>query len=393
MDPAGTASPYPEPVAASALRSLWAEPRPADAAGPTRRDAIVVAALVVWSLAELVLRDTLAPRPLVVVAAAAVIAPVPWRRVHPLVAVGVAFGTLTLVDVGRLVDDGSPGLLLNSTAATLALTYALVRWGSGREIAAGACFVLAWLPVTTTVDSTNAANTVGAYGFFLTAGALGAAFRYYATVRDRDVEQAKSQEREQLARDLHDTVAHHVSGIAIQAQAGRAVAAVHPEKVVDTLASIEDAATRTLTELRAIVGVLRTSDDAELAPQHGVADVEQLATDASARPIVHVTRSGALDDLGPAVGAALYRLAQESVTNARRHATRVDVVVTGEPDHVRLTVDDDGTPSTGGRPPAGYGLIGMEERASLLGGTFSAGPVDGRGWRVEVTLPRTARAR
>lgn len=382
-------------MAATALRSLWAEPRPVDAAGPTPRDWIVVAALVVWSVAELLLRDTLAPRPLVVLAAVAVIAPVPWRRVHPLAAVGVAFGTLTAVDLARLVD-GSPGLLLNSTGTTLVLTYALVRWGSGREVAGGFCFVLAWLPVTTTVDATNAANTIGAYGFFLTAGALGAALRYYATVRARDVDRAKSQEREQLARDLHDTVAHHVSGIAIQAQAGRAVAATHPERVVDTLASIEDAATRTLTELRAIVGVLRAADAVELAPQPGVDDVEQLATDSSASPQVTVTRSGDLDDLGPAVGAAIYRLAQESVTNARRHArhaTQVTVAIAGEPDRVRVTVDDDGTAGVGGRSPAGYGLVGMEERASLLGGTFSAGPAAGRGWRVEATLPRARRPR
>lgn len=382
-------------MAATALRSLWAEPRPADATGPTRRDWLIVAVLAVWSLAELVLRDTLAARPLVALAALAVIAPVPWRRVHPVAAIGVAFGMLTVVDAIRLLDDGTPGLLLNSTAATLLLTYALFRWGSGREVATGFFFVLVWLPVTTTVDAETAANTVGAYGFFLTAGALGAAMRSYAAVRARDVDRAKAQEREQLARDLHDTVAHHVSGIAIQAQAGRAVAATHPERVVDALASIEDAATRTLTELRAIVGVLRTSDDLERAPQPGVADVERLATDAS-HPHVTVSLSGDLDDLGPAVGPAVYRLAQESVTNARRHArhaTQVSVAVVGEAEGVRVTVEDDGTPAVGGRSPAGYGLIGMEERATLLGGTFQAGPVDGHGWRVEATLPRARRPR
>ncbi|WP_309228490.1 sensor histidine kinase, partial [Streptomyces lunaelactis] len=152
--------------------------------------------------------------------------------------------------------------------------------------------------------------------------------------------EAKAREREQLARELHDTVAHHVSGIAIQAQAGRAIAASHPERAIEALAIIEDAATRTLTELRAIVGVLRATQDTEFAPQPGVAEVEQLATDGQTRPCVEVTLFGEFDDLSPAVGAAIYRLAQESITNARRHArhaTQVTVAVTGDADQVRLT--------------------------------------------------------
>src|SRR3954465_10629245 len=189
-------------------------------------------------------------------------------------------------------------------------------------------------------------NRIGAYGFFLFAAALGAAIRYRTKIHIRDIDQAKAREREQLARELHDTVAHHVSGIAIQAQAGRAVAASQPERAVEALAVIEDAATRTLTELRAIVGVLRATQGTGFAPQPGVAEVEHLATGAKTRPCVEGTLSGEFDDLSPAVGAAIYRLAQESVTNARRHArhaTRVVVAVTGEADGVRLTIDDDGS--------------------------------------------------
>jgi signal transduction histidine kinase len=238
---------------------------------------------------------------------------------------------------------------------------------------------------------------VAGYGFFLFAAALGAAIRYRQKVRIRDIDQARAREREQLARELHDTVAHHVSGIAIQAQAGRAIAASHhPERAVEVLAVIEDAATRTLTELRAIVGVLRASQDTDFAPQPGVSEVEQLATDGQTYPCVTVTLSGEFDDLSPAVGAAIYRLAQESITNARRHArhaTQVTVAVTGDADQVRLTIDDDGSSSAGGRAPAGYGLVGMRERASLLGGTFHAGPIAERGWRVEAVLPRSGTPR
>ena len=104
-----------------------------------------------------------------------------------------------------------------------------------------------------------------------------------------------------------------------------------------------------------------------------------------------MTLFGQFDDLSPAVGAAIYRLAQESITNARRHArhaTQVTVAVTGDADRIRLTIDDDGSSGSGGRAPAGYGLVGMQERASLLGGTFHAGPAAERGWRVEAVLPR-----
>ena len=375
-----------------ALRSLWAEPRPANPPGPLPRDWVLVAVFGCWAAVEAALRQGMAPLPLLLIAVLAAVAPLPWRRVHPLMATAVAFGTLTAVDLVRILT-GPPGALPSSISATLVLTYALFRWGSGRQATAGLGVILVWLPVTTVADPTSLAETVAAYGFFLFAAALGAAARYRARVRLRDIDEAKAREREQLARELHDTVAHHVSGIAIQAQAGRAIAASDPERAIEALATIEDAATRTLTELRAIVGVLRAPQHTAFAPQPGLAEVQQLATDGPTHPCVEVTLAGELDDLSPAVGAAIYRLVQESITNTRRHArhaTRVAVAVTGDADQVRVTVDDDGSSSgTAGRTHAGYGLVGMHERATLLGGTFHAGPNAGRGWRVEANLPRT----
>ncbi|WP_315097274.1 sensor histidine kinase [uncultured Cellulomonas sp.] len=377
------------------LRVLWAEPRPANPPVRISRDWALVAVLTVWSVAEAVLRDVLAPLPLVLLAALAVVAPQLWRRTRPLGAVAVCFGTLTVVDLVRILT-GSEGGLLTSTSAALVLAYSLFRWGAGREAVTGLGVILVWLAVTTVADPTSLPDAVGAYAFFLFSAALGAAIRYHARARTRDIDVAKTREREQLARELHDTVAHHVSGIVIQAQAGRAVATSYPEQAVEALVTIEGAATRTLAELRTMVGVLRASQDAQFAPQPGVADLERLASDLAARPHVRVTLSGELTDLSPAVGAAIYRLAQESVTNARRHArhaTRVTVAVVGDADGVRLTVDDDGAPSAADGPAAGYGLVGMQERTTLLGGTFQAGPTTDRGWRVQATLPRTGTAR
>ena len=141
-----------------------------------------------------------------------------------------------------------------------------------------------------------------------------------------------------------------------------------------------------------MVGALRQGEEPNLAPQRGVADIERFAHSAGDRPRVDVELSGDLDDLGPSVEAAIYRLAQESITNAirhARHATRINVCVAGDDDCVRLTVRDDGdpTPFSAGSS-AGYGLVGMTERTKLLGGTLEAGSSPDRGWTITAVLPR-----
>src|SRR5215213_10679342 len=150
-------------MATSALHALWAEPRPTNAPGRGPRDWALVAALICWSLVEVVLRQAawtsanLAPRPLLLLATLAVLGPLLWRRTHPLVAVAVCFGTLTIVDSVRILTGS--GALLSSIAATLILAYALFRWGSGREAAIGLGVILLWQPVTTVADPTGLVGT------------------------------------------------------------------------------------------------------------------------------------------------------------------------------------------------------------------------------------------
>ncbi len=146
-----------------------------------------------------------------------------------------------------------------------------------------------------------------------------------------------------------------------------------------------------------MVRVLRNQEPAEFTPQPGVADIDRLAADSGrVGPHVDVVLSGDLAGLPSAVDTALYRMAQESVTNALRHAraaSRVDVRVTGDPASVSLRVLDDGEPTPPRDVPVGgFGLVGLAERAALLGGTFHAGPCAGRGWAVDVTLPRVVPA-
>src|SRR3954451_19376507 len=166
-------------MATSALRSLWAEPRPTNAPDRGPRDWALVAVLVGWSVVEVVLRQDLMPRPLLVLYALAVIGPLLWRRTHPLVAVAVSFGTLTIVDIVRILT-GSQGAPLNSTAAALIMAYALFRWGSGREAASGLGVILLCHPTPFAADPMSLWATAAGYAFFLSAAALAAAIRYRA---------------------------------------------------------------------------------------------------------------------------------------------------------------------------------------------------------------------
>ena len=126
------------------------------------------------------------------------------------------------------------------------------------------------------------------------------------------------------------------------------------------------------------------------APQPGLADIERLARGVGGWPRVDVQVAGDFAALSPGLGVALYRIAQESVTNAVRHArdaTRITVRVADEDEQVRLTVRDDGAAGPTGHTQPRYGLLGMAERASLLGGTLQAGPDADGGWTVSALLP------
>jgi len=375
----------------NAVRSLWAEPRAPHP--PTRvwRDWVLVAVLASTAVLEGVFRDQVVWRPVALVLAVGLVFTLLWRRTHPLAVVAVVFGALIVLDIATLIGTDDPVGLYTMVFVVL-LPYSLVRWGSGREVGIGLAIILVALILGTVSDFTGVLDAVIGSMFLLFPATLGASVRYWASSRLRELDQVKLREREQLARELHDTVAHHVSAIAIRAQAGRVVAASRPEAAMDALAVIEEEASRTLAEMRIMVGGLRDDGAAALAPQPGVADLERLARSVGDRPRVEVDLSGDLEDLAPSIGTAIYRIAQESITNAVRHArqaTRIDVRVAGDDDCVRLTVHDDGQAGSP-RNSLGYGLVGMTERAMLLGGSFEAGPGPDRGWTVEAVLPKVA---
>ena len=254
---------------------------------------------------------------------------------------------------------------LVTTAYFLILVYAVFRWGTGRAWVGAAAILAVSSTVSFVLGSTTAGDVIGGLGVLVATVTLGVAFRWRAGARARELDRVKLVEREQLARDLHDTVAHHVSAIAIQAQAGTAVAATNPDAAAAALRTIEREASRTLAEMRSIVRVLRNGDDAERAPGPGLADLGALARTEPGSPVVAVQVAGDVEAVPPTIAAAVYRVAQEGVTNARRHArnvTRVDVRVQVDDAGIRLDVHDDGEPATSVSP--GFGITGMQERAT-----------------------------
>ena len=323
-----------------------------------------------------------------------------WRRSWPLLALIVPLVVRVVWGAGDILVGvvwGAEGSLVAVDLSLMVLTYALLRWGAGRAIAIGAGFIAVAVVVRLVGDwSAGASWLLGASILdaslrWLAPAAAGYVFRVRDEATRSRVRDARRSERVEIARELHDTLAHHVTAIAIQAQAARAVAPTRPEAAIEALSTIEEAASRVLVEMRATVGALRDGGEAERVPVRSVEDLAGLASQGDGAPIdVHIA-----DDLGPlapTVEAGLFRVAQEAVTNAQRHARhaqRITVRLTPEGNGVALVVADDGRPGRAGVP--GFGLVGMKERAELLGGRLSAGPAPEGGWRVEAVLPRGLR--
>ncbi|MEV8634855.1 sensor histidine kinase [Streptosporangium sp. NPDC051023] len=374
------------------LRSVWNEPRPADPPPRGWRDWVFAGVLVPVVLLEGILRPDLPWRVVSVAVTVGLVPTLLWRRARPLLMVLIVFAVTNLAPL--LMGGASPETY--TLAYVLVLLYSLFRWGSGREAVIGLTAMIVAVSLSLFSGRLAPGDTVGAFVVVFSSVTLGGALRYRAGARARELDQIKLLERERLARDLHDTVAHHVSAMAIRAQAGLATSASRPNAATEALHVIEAEAARALDEMRAMVHLLRRDHPAEPAPGRQIADLEQLANQSRSGPSVDVRISGDIGDLSPSVEAAIYRIAQESVTNARRHArhaTRVEVRVDADETSVRLRVSDDGD---GGRMRSaaspGYGIIGMIERADLLGGTCEAGPGPDRGWTVTAVLPRVGAA-
>ncbi|MFB9838143.1 sensor histidine kinase, partial [Actinoallomurus acaciae] len=205
--------------------------------------------------------------------------------------------------------------------------------------------------------------------------------------------EARTAERLRIARELHDVVAHHMSGIVVRAQAARVLAGRSAEPDDDVFREIEEAGSNALTAMRRLVGMLREDTVPEPVPASGI---RAAVLDAAAgHDGVAMELPGDLDRLepAPALITTVHRVVLEALTNVRRHApdaadVRVAARVQHDPVadvlHLEVVNDGVGEPSGGG---SGYGLVGMRERVTALGGTLRAGVESGRRWRVVVRLP------
>ena len=205
--------------------------------------------------------------------------------------------------------------------------------------------------------------------------------------------QAAAQERARIARELHDVIAHNLSVVVIQAGAAQRVLDEQPEEAREALRQVEQTGRVAMTEMRRLLGVLRRGDEDPLTvPQPGVDSLDTLLDDVrSAGLPVTLRTSGDPRTLPPGIDVSVYRIVQEALTNALRHAeaSHATVEVRYLPRAVEIEVVDDGrgTRDAIWDPEGGHGLAGMRERAQLFDGAFEAGPRPSGGFAVRVVLP------
>jgi signal transduction histidine kinase len=366
-------------------------------------DVIVAAAVYGGHAASLVTANNAAGRPFsepfLHVVALATAFPLLLRDRWPLAAwrTSLLVLLLTSVPVDRLLPSPIPPA--GSLVYLLCLYSVAAR--SGRDVAVGA-----W------VVSVLALWVVDPPSVFVGAGLAGVPLLFGHNVRVRRQTQAELadqerrseeeraaravlQERSRIARELHDVVAHHMSVIAIQAEAAPLRTPEVPVELRRDLAEIRTTALEALTEMRRVLGLLHDgSGDGETMPQPGLDRLDDLVAGAHVGGLtVSTTVSGRPVPLPPAVGLSAYRIVQESLSNAMQHAPGSTVVVevtyVERPAALRLRVEN-GPPSGVGRPArdgAPHGLIGMRERAVMLSGDLQARPTPEGGFAVVATLP------
>ena len=214
---------------------------------------------------------------------------------------------------------------------------------------------------------------------------------------ERDTEErarrAVIDERINIARELHDVVAHHVSVMGIQAAAARRIMNRQPEKVAELLLKVEESSRQAITELHRLLGFLRGEGKSDqILPQPMLAELDNLTQQMKAAGLeVELIVQGSLQNISPALNLSAYRIVQEALTNTLKHAcpAKATVTISSSPERLEVQVQDDGpgsSPIKDGES-TGRGLIGMRERVMLYGGEFSAGNAPGRGFLVRAIFP------
>jgi signal transduction histidine kinase len=337
-----------------------------------------------------------------VLAVVAFTTPLFARRRFPLgslLAVGIAIGSSSFID-GRLIPDDLITLLI---AFALLVLFGMRPQRS--QALAGLAFVIG---IAALVVSNDPKGKVGDFVWdiitftiaWVVGFAVGGKFREVdeakerVTRAEREREErarlAVADERARIARELHDVVGHSVSVMTVQASAVRRLLEPDQEKEREALLVVEQTGREALAEMRRMVGVLRRPEEAPaLAPQPSLDHLDKLIAQAreAGLPVV-LQIEGKPEPLPAGIDLTAYRLVQEGLTNALKHARaqHAEVLVRYSDGHVELTVSDDG-PGGGDGDKGGHGLVGMRERVSVYGGELEAGPRPEGGYRLRAKLP------
>ena len=344
-------------------------------------------------------RETLTPG--TVVALIALCVPLVWQRDRPLTVVVATLGGLVLVNVWVLNTS--------DVTAVFPLFIGPVYNAGRHERQPRAALALALyavaLPVADLVNPGFDPTVFVPFAFFIVPPwALGRALRSRSALiaslgqvnaaialeREAGAEAAAAAERARIARELHDIVAHALSVMVLQAAGARLAVVRAPAASVGALHVVEEAGREAVAEMGRLLGVLRADQD---APRAGLAQLDELAGRARLAGLaLEVRVDGPAAALAPTVDLAAYRIAQEAVTNAVKHAapTRARLRVSVAEDGLHLVMEDDGHPD-GRRRGAGtgHGLLGIRERVELHGGSVDAAERAGGGFRVHARLPVT----
>jgi signal transduction histidine kinase len=358
-------------------------------------DELLAGAHTAVALAEILLRDGATDAKLGAATITVSVGLTAARRVRaPLLFLGLIVA-ISIAFAGRAKDSGE---WFAMSLFLLLAVYTAAAHTSGRRtlIAGGMTFALGCIYLATDIEGITVRSLVL---FALLLGApwfAGRAIRQ-RRLNDRQLEQEKAraaaaivEQRARIARELHDVVAHSISVIVLQARGGRRVLESEPADARDAFVVIERTGQQALDEMRRLLGMLRTSDDAiALDPQPSLQQLGTLVEQVQAAGLpVQLTVEGEPRDLPPGLDLSAFRIVQEALTNSLKYAgpARARVLLRYRADDLELEIEDDG-PGTGAGSGSGYGLVGMRERVSVYGGELQAGRRPGGGYALRVRLP------
>jgi signal transduction histidine kinase len=358
-------------------------------------DGLLAVALAAGAITQLVLEGSLTPQARLSVLGSTL--PLAWRRRYPL---GV-YLTQIVFDILGARQPVTISLLATFVGLYSVAVYSRFRWAPIAIPIIGALVLAALVPESAPSVPAWALELVGGLAIWLAGNAVrqhraqtdALAERAERLERERELatQLALADERQRIARELHDVVAHSVSVMVVQAGAARTLLSRQPEQAAEALLSVEGSGREALTELRRLLGLLTdTSAEPALAPQPGLSELNRLVerVGQAGQPI-DVRIAGTPRPLPPGLDLTAYRILQEALTNALKYArgAPTEVVVEFEDSELRLSVVDGGASDRTVVAGGGRGLLGMQERVAVYGGELEAGARSEGGFRVHARLP------